>query len=132
MGNDHTLERYFYAILQLQKQFCCVRSIDVAHYLGCSKPSGSASVKQMIGQGWIEVQDDGHLSVTPAGEAYAARLMRHTEYFRDLLERAGVEASKAGREAFALSQSLSDETVTLLKSYIDQRAGALNVRRQNS
>ena len=120
MNKNPTLDRYLHAVMKLRDRYCCVRSVDVAHYLGCSKPSVSASVKQLIGGGLLEAEEDGNLRVTPAGEEYARRMLGRAGLFQALLEAAGVERQRAGCEAFAMSQAVSDETFAALKAYFEK------------
>ena len=40
-------DRYLYAVQILKERYLCVRSMDLAHYLGISKASVSAFLRQM-------------------------------------------------------------------------------------
>ena len=42
---SQSLDRYLYTIRTLHDQYVCVRSVDVAHYLGISKASVSTAVR---------------------------------------------------------------------------------------
>ena len=51
-------DRNLYAVQVLKDRYLCVRSVDLAHYLGISKASVSTFIRQMRQQGLIEVEPD--------------------------------------------------------------------------
>ena len=67
-------EDYLEAILVLRQEKGIVRSIDVAQYLGYSKPSVSRAVSILKTNGYITMEKDGHLELTEEGEANAQRV----------------------------------------------------------
>ncbi len=121
MGNTDTLDRYLCAILELRGKYFCIRSVDVAHYLACSKPSVSAAVRQLAEEGFLQVEPDGHLTLTPAGEARAQSHCARCGYFQGLLTAAGVDPALARQEAQALSRALSPASFDALKSYMEHK-----------
>ena len=71
-------ENYLEAILALSEKGP-VRSIDVAQHLGFSKPSVSVAMKRLRENGYVEVNDMGHITLTDKGMEIAQRLYeRHT------------------------------------------------------
>ena len=105
---SNTLNRYLYAIWSLHEKYCCVRSVDVAHYLRLTKPSVSVSVRQLQEQGMIEIDPDGNLSFTEPGKALAEKLSVRVDYFSALLADAGVEPDLALQDAMAFGWNMSD------------------------
>ena len=72
-------EMYLESILVLIRQGKAVRSIDIVDYMGYSKPSVSIAMKKLRENGYILMDGDNLLSLTPAGEAIADRIyLRHT------------------------------------------------------
>ena len=69
-------EDYLEMILMLQKEKGYARSIDVAAALGVTKPSVSVAMKKLRENGYILMDGDNLLSLTPAGEAIADRIYR--------------------------------------------------------
>jgi Mn-dependent DtxR family transcriptional regulator len=103
-------DRYLYAVQVLKDRYLCVRSVDLAHYLGISKASVSAFIRQMRQQGLIEVEPDGNLLLTEKGrEQVHARGVR-IEFFRQLLMDAGVCPDVALRDAISFSWRMSEES----------------------
>ena len=60
-------EDYLEMILMLQKEKGYARSIDVAVALGVTKPSVSVAMKKLRENGYILMDGDNLLSLTPAG-----------------------------------------------------------------
>lgn len=118
MGGGGAMERYLYAILMLKKKYCCVRSVDVAHYLKCTKPSVSVAVNQLIREGLVIMEEDGNLEITDQGAAYFQSHRDRSGFFQKLLEAAGVEPGIAETEAFSLAKSIQPDTFDALKRYL--------------
>ena len=64
-------EDYLEAILMLQEKNGSVRSIDVVQHLGYSKPSISRAMSILRANGYITMEADGRLLLTPLGEETA-------------------------------------------------------------
>ena len=71
MNIYESAEDYLEAILALREQKGTVRSIDVVHRLGLSKPSVSVAMKRLRENGYIEMDADGFLTLLPPGEEIA-------------------------------------------------------------
>jgi Mn-dependent DtxR family transcriptional regulator len=118
MGNTATLDRYLCAILARKEKYFCVRSVDVAHFLGCSRATVSAVVRQLTETALLRVGQDGDLMLTPEGEGRARRHEERRRFFLSLLSAAGAEPAAAEAEAAALGQALSDGSFEKLKMYL--------------
>ena len=104
----NTLNRYLFTIRVLHDRYACVRSVDAAHYLGLSKASVSAAIRQLRDQGLLEVEEDGNLLLTDSGESKAERLRDRISFFQHLLTEAGVAPSQALRDAISFGWEMSD------------------------
>ncbi len=102
------MNRYLYTIRILHDQYECVRSVDLAHHLGVSKPTVSKIVRQLQKKGFIEVEKDGNLSLTVTGKPQAEQLKNRVYFFLRLLTEAGVEPSQALQDAIAFSWEMSE------------------------
>ena len=60
-------EMYLETILTLSKNRSNVRSIDISEEMGYSKPSVSRAVGLLKTGGYIEVDKDGYITLTPSG-----------------------------------------------------------------
>ena len=118
MGNVGAMERYLYAILMLKKKYCCVRSVDVAHYLKCTKPSVSVIVNKLIREGLLGMEEDGNLEITNQGNEYIQSQQDRSIYFQQMLEAAGIDPDIAETEAFSLAKAIQPDTFEALKKYL--------------
>ena len=69
MAMQESGEMYLEAIYVLSLGMPNVRSIDVAEYLGYSKPSVSRAIGLLKKEGLVEMDSLGFLKLTAAGEA---------------------------------------------------------------
>lgn len=113
-------DRYLYAVQILKERYLCVRSVDLAHYLGISKASVSAFLRQMREEGLIEVEPDGNLLLTAEGQRRARQLGERIEFFRRLLTGAGVHPEVALRDAIAFSWKMSEDSFEAFRALIKE------------
>lgn len=118
MGNNTSIDLYLWVIQFLGKKCCCVRSVDVAHYLNYSKPSVSAAVKKLVEGGMLIMEADGNLVLTKTGVQYMLGYRERCDFFHRLLLAAGLEPDNAEREAFSLAQAVQPDTFAALKKYL--------------
>lgn len=115
-------DRYLYAVQVLKDRYLCVRSVDLAHYLGISKASVSAFIRQMRQQGLIEVEPDGNLLLTEKGRQQVQARGVRIEFFRQLLMDAGVCPDVALRDAISFSWRMSEESFEAFRAMKLQQA----------
>ena len=103
-------EDYLEAILMLQEKNGHVRSIDVANMLNFSKPSVSIAMKKLRENGYIEVDAEGFITLTPAGHKIAARIYGRHKLLTEFFVRLGVSQETAAADACKVEHDLSEET----------------------
>ena len=103
-------EDYLESILRLREQGKAVRSIDIVSDLGYSKPSVSVAMKKLRESGYIQVEDNGVIALTPAGEAVAHRTWERHRTLTAFFVRLGVDPKIAEQDACKVEHDLSDET----------------------
>ncbi len=113
---SQSLDRYLYTIRTLHDRYMCVRSVDVAHYLGISKASVSTAVRLLRERGLIVVEEDGNLVLTDLSKARAERLNKRVMFFQQWLTSAGVESSQALRDAISFSWEMSETSYEAFKA----------------
>ena len=113
-------EDYLKAILVLQKRNPEVHSIDVARYLGFSKPSVCHAVSLLTTQGFLYMDDDYVLHMTPAGEEIARKTYERHVFFTKFLTGLGVDLETAQEDACRLEHAISDESFDKLKEKFPQ------------
>ena len=92
-------EDYLEAILVLRQQKGNVRSIDVAQHLGFSKPSVSRAVSILKSNGYLNMEKDGRLELTPQGESEAQRVYERHRFLSEWLVMLGVSPEVAAADA---------------------------------
>ena len=103
-------EDYLEAMLMMQEKHGFIRSIDIAAELGVTKPSVSYATKRLRENGYITMDKDGLITLTPAGMEIASRVYdRHktlTHFFMHL----GVDEKTAREDACKVEHDLSQVT----------------------
>ena len=110
-------EDYLEAILMLHQRIGLVRSIDVVNELGYSKPSVSVAMKKLRENGYVEMDDEGYIHLTPAGEAVADRIYSRHRLLTQFFIRLGVSEETAAADACKIEHDLSDETFEKIKEH---------------
>lgn len=95
-----------------------VHAIDVAEYLGYSKPSVSRGLGILRDNGLVEIAKNGALTLTAEGKKYAKKILdRHialTEFFIKL----GVPKKTAEEDACRIEHVVSDKTMNAIKKHM--------------
>ena len=110
-------ENYMEAILVLGEKNGMVRSVDVANYLGFSKPTISQYMKQFVQQELVQIDSDGHISLTETGLRVAKSTLEKHRIISKLFIAMGVSEETAMEDACKVEHDLSDETFNCMKAY---------------
>lgn len=117
MEIHESAEDYLEMILMLKERYGVVRSIDIANEMQYTKPSISIAMKKLRENGYIEMDKDGHITLTPAGYEIASNIYtRHkllTQYFIAL----GVNEKTAAADACKIEHDLSEETFQKIREH---------------
>lgn len=117
MQLGESLEDYLEAILVLSDCLDHVRSVDVASYLGYSKPSVSHAVKLLVQKNYIQLDTNKFIALTEAGDKIARETYKRHCFFKDMLEKIGVSKEVASEDACRLEHVISDETFEAIQKY---------------
>ena len=123
MALQESGEMYLESILILSRTKGAVRSIDISQHLGYSKPSVSRAVGLLRSGGYILVDEDGHISLTPSGRAVAEKILSRHAVLTELLIRLGVDRETASADACKMEHVISDETFQAIKNHMMQYGG---------
>ena len=116
--SEESVEDYLEAILILSKQKPQVRSIDVANELGYSKPSVSVAMKNLRQKGYVNVSEEGYLSLTGEGQKLASTVYERHSVISGWLIRLGVSPEIAIEDACRMEHDISDESFAAIKKYL--------------
>ena len=114
-------EDYLEAILKLQEDHGMVRSIDIVHELGFSKPSVSIAMRNLRENGYIQMDDDGYITLMPPGEGIAQRIYDRHKLLTQVFIQLGVSPETAAADACKVEHDLSDETFEKIKASFHRR-----------
>lgn len=116
---QESAENYLEAILMLQKRNGSVRSIDVAGELEFSKPSVSVAMKNLRENGFIDVEENGHIILLDKGKEIAERMYERHTFLSDWLIKLGVDKKIALDDACRMEHVLSAESFAAIKDYVN-------------
>ncbi len=117
MKIHESAEDYLETILMLKERLGAVRSIDIVHELGYSKPSISVAMKRLRENGYIHMDADGFITLNPAGMEIAERIYTRHRLLTQFLVRIGVSEETAAADACKIEHDLSDETFQKIRAY---------------
>lgn len=123
MNIHESAENYLESILKLQEECGMVRSIDIAHELGFSKPSVSVAMRNLRENGYIQVDDDGYIVLLPPGEEIARRIYDRHKLLTQIFVQLGVSPETAAADACKVEHDLSDETFEKIKALVTDGTG---------
>lgn len=124
MKIQESAENYLEAIHVLTMRNGQVRSIDVAHYTGFSKPSISRAVGLLRDNGYVSIDQNGLLSLTEAGLKIAETIYERHTVLTDLLIKLGVSPETAAEDACRIEHVISAETFEKLKEHVRKYGAA--------
>lgn len=113
-------ENYLEAILMITQEKGYCRSIDVANLLSFSKPSVSVAMKNLRENGYITVEEEGHLVLTNEGKAIAEKVFERHRFLTEWLRFLGVPAEIAAEDACRMEHVISEETFEAMKKHTKQ------------
>lgn len=110
-------EMYLETILILSRKNKIVRSLDVAEYMGFSKPSVSRAVGLLKSGGYLVMDGNGHLSLTDAGRDVAEKIYSRHTLLTQYLMQLGVSAETAAEDACKIEHDISDESFNAIRRH---------------
>ncbi len=118
MKIHESAENYLESILMLKNKNGFVRSIDIANQLSVSKPSVSVAMKSLRENGYICVNADGQISLTPAGLAIADKIYERHQVLAKGLMALGVDEETAYADSCKIEHDISSESFQRIKSHL--------------
>ena len=117
-------EDYLEAMIILKEKNGYIRSIDIAGFLGVTKPSVSNAMKRLREDGYIEMESSGLITVTEKGMQIADKIYTRHKKLTGFFVTLGVDPEVAEADACKIEHDLSDETFEALCRCIDDYGGA--------
>ncbi|MCI8844002.1 MAG: metal-dependent transcriptional regulator [Oscillospiraceae bacterium] len=114
-------EDYLETILVLKERKGVVRSIDIARELNFSKPSVSVAMKKLRENGYLEVDEEGYITLLPPGAEIAQRIYTRHRLLTRFLEGLGVSPKNAAADACKIEHDISAESFERIVSFAKAR-----------
>ena len=112
-------EDYLESMIILKEKNGYVRSIDIAGFLGVTKPSVSNAMKRLREEGYIEMDRSGLITVTGKGMDIAEKIYTRHKKLTDFFTALGVDPEVAESDACKIEHDLSDETFNAICDHIE-------------
>ena len=111
-------EMYLETIYILSKELVAVRSLDVAEYMGYSKPSISRAIGLLKKGGYVTADSNGYLTLTDSGLEIARKIYERHTSLTSFLVALGVDEETAAEDACKMEHVISDKSFQALKDHI--------------
>ena len=113
-------EMYLETILILSQKSPYVRSIDVGEYMGFSKPSVSHAMGLLRSGGYVNMDENGYLTLTEAGAELAGKIYERHRVLTRILTLLGVDEKVAAEDACKMEHDISDVSFAALKHHVGE------------
>lgn len=120
MKIQQSAEDYLEAMLVLYEKHGYIRSIDIARHLGVTKPSVSYAAKRLKESGYINMEPNGPITLTPAGLKIARRIYERHKALTTFLVKLGVSAEQAEEDACKIEHVISHETYVAICNFVNE------------
>lgn len=115
-------EDYLEAILILKEENDVVLSVDVANYMGFSKPSVSRAMSILERDGYIKFGLHNRIELTEKGLAKASGIYsRHRLLTEFLMEITGIPREQAEENACRVEHDIDADVVEGIKKFMENR-----------
>lgn len=119
MKHNQSSEDYLETILLLSGELEDVHQIEIARKMGVSQPAVQKALKNLKAQEYIRM-DGLHISLTPAGREYAAKVYHMHCTIRRFLIAHGVSYAAADADACEMEHYISEETFAAMERFLDK------------
>lgn len=119
MAVTEALENYLETILILSNKKAGIHAVDICAELGYSRPTVSEALKTLKNRGYVEVDDNHHVNLTPSGKEIAVGMLERHNVLAKMLMTIGVSKDTALTEACKIEHDISDETIVCIKKYFN-------------
>ena len=113
-------EDYLESMIILKEKNGYIRSVDIAGFLGVTKPSVSNAMKRLREEGYIEMNRSGFITVTEKGMDIADKIYTRHKKLTDFFVALGVDPETAEDDACKIEHDLSDATFNAICNHIEK------------
>lgn len=127
MKMNESAENYLETILILSHRKPYVRSIDIANELDFTKPSVSVAMRNLRENGYIAVDEEGHILLTESGRQIAETMYERHTMLSNWLMYLGVDKETAVEDACRIEHVVSAKSFQAIKEHITREEEILNI-----
>ena len=121
MNIYESAEDYLEKMLMLREKKGYIKSIDIAKELNVTKPSVSYAVKNLRENGYISMEKNGEIHLSPAGEEIARKRYEKHKVLCSFFKSLGISYETAYNDACKIEHDLSDESFAAIKKYLEDK-----------
>lgn len=119
MNSQESAEMYLETILILEKKNGTVRAIDIAHHMQFSRPTVSQQIKRLAADGYLELDPNKRISLTPKGKRIAEETYNRHNSLAEIFIWLGVNEQTAFEDACRIEHYISAETFNALRRHYE-------------
>ncbi|SCW50906.1 iron (metal) dependent repressor, DtxR family [Ruminococcaceae bacterium YRB3002] len=120
MAIQESGEMYLETIYVLSQSSDEVRSIDIGKYMGFSKPSVSRAIGVLKKNGYVSIDEQGHIQLTDAGKKIAKTIYERHTVLTEMLISLGVDKETATEDACRIEHYISDKSFKAIKKHMKE------------
>lgn len=114
-------EMYLETILVLGEKNDIVRAIDIAQYMGVSKPAVSKALTKYKEEKLLEIDTSGNITLTNEGLNIASKIYERHVLLTDFLVKLGVDEETAAADACRIEHVISEKSFAALKAHNEKK-----------
>lgn len=119
MEIKESAENYLETILVLSQKNAAVRSIDIANEMNFTKASVSIAMKRLREDGYINMDDDRMITLTPKGKDIASMVYERHQIIAKILIALGVDKATAYEDSCKIEHDLSQKSFEKIKEFYE-------------
>ena len=123
MKIQKSAEDYLESMLMIKERQGYVRSVDISNELEVTKPSVSYATKRLRENGYITVDEDGHIELTDSGYEIASKMYVRHKTLSEFLVKIGVSPNQAAEDACNIEHDISVETFDAICAFLNETLG---------
>lgn len=118
MTIQESAQMYLETILVLSKKSENVRAIDIARHMSFSKPSVSRAMKNLKNDNYIEIDENGNITLTERGFDIAYKIYEKHKILTKFFISLGIDEKTAEDDACKIEHVISDKTFEVIKKQL--------------
>ena len=120
MKIQEAAENYLETVLMVSEKKGHVRQTDVCSAMSYSRPTVSVALRDLAAEGYLNIDEDGFITLPEAGQKIAARIYERHCVLSKVLMALGTDEDTAYKDACKIEHDLSDQSFSNIKAYYEE------------